>query len=175
MLFLAAALLQARAESSTPVEFPFEFHDGFLWVKVMVPQSAEPLTFLLDSGASVSVINLKTAQRLKLPLGRPVVVQGVESTSRGYFPQRLDATAKGVPLQKNYLAVDLAKLGQVCNCCVDGLIGADFFHNKVVQIDFAEHKIRLLKSGEKINGQALDLKVRPCGMEMPVQVNGGVS
>ncbi|HEY3931893.1 MAG TPA: aspartyl protease family protein [Verrucomicrobiae bacterium] len=174
VLFFAAALLQAQAVPSAPAEFPFEFHDGFLWVKVSVPQSAVPLNFLLDTGASASVINLETAQRLKLNLGRPVAVQGVESMTKGFWPQKVTAKANGVPLQKNYLAVDLEQLGQVCNCCVDGLIGADFFHGKIVQIDFAQHKIRLLKLDEEIPSQSVvPLKMRPCGMEAPVQVNGG--
>ncbi|HEV2319893.1 MAG TPA: aspartyl protease family protein [Verrucomicrobiae bacterium] len=153
-------------------EFPFEFHNGFLWVEVHVSESAEPLNFLLDSGASVSVINLNTARRLKLGLGHPVIVRGVKSTTKGFWPEKLSAKADQVPLQNHYLAVDLEQLGQACNCCVDGLIGADFFCDKVVQIDFAEHKIRLSKSSEGIDGQTIiALKMRPCGMEIPVQIN----
>jgi hypothetical protein len=30
-------------------EMPFEFKEGLLWVKVTVPESAQPLNFLLDS------------------------------------------------------------------------------------------------------------------------------
>ena len=169
-----AALLRAQAEPLSVSEFPFEFHDGFLWVNVSVPESAEPLHFLLDSGASVSVVNLNTAHRLKLHPGQPVAVQGVNSTTKGFWPQKLAATANGIALQKNYLAVDLQQLGQACNCCVDGLIGADFFRGKVVQIDFAERKIRLLKSNENIDGQTvIALKMRPCGMEVPIRVNDG--
>ena len=174
VLVFAAALFQAQAAPSGAAEFPFKFHDGFLWVEVVVPQSGKPLNFLLDSGASVSVINLKTAQRLKLPLGKPVAVRGVETTTTGFFPQRLMAMADKVRLQKNYLAVDLCQLGRACNCCVDGLIGMDFFRGKVIQIDFAEHKIHLLKSSDGIgNKTVIPLKMRPCGMEVPVQVNGG--
>jgi hypothetical protein len=174
IVFFVAALFQVRAASIVTAEFPFEFHDGFLWVEANVPQSAKPLNFLFDSGASVSVINLNTVRRLKLPLSHPVIVRGVESTTRGFWPERLSARADQVPLPNHYLAVDLEQLGQACNCCVDGLIGADFFRDKVVQIDFAEHKIRLLKSSEGMDGQtAIALKMRPCGMEILVQINGG--
>jgi len=173
IVFFVTTLFQVRADSSALAEFPFKFHDGFLWVQVNVPQSSKPLNFLLDTGASVSVINLNTAQRLKLHLGNQVIVQGVESTTKGFWPQRLAVSADGVPLQKNYLAVDLEKLGQACNCCVDGLIGLDFFRERIVQIDFAEQKIRLLKSSKEVVGQTIiALKVRSCGMEVPVQVNG---
>jgi hypothetical protein len=174
VLVFAAVLFRAQAAPLGAVEFPFKFHDGFLWVEVTVPQSAEPLNFLFDSGASASVVNLKTAQRLKLPLGNPGAVRGVDATTTGFFPQRLMATADKIPLKKDYLAVDLSQLGRACRCCVDGLIGMDFFRGKVVQIDFAEHKIRLLKSTKGIEGKTvITLKMRPCGMEVPVQVNGG--
>ncbi len=175
MLFFIAALLRVQAApSSSCAEFPFEFREGFLWVQVNVPQSFKPLNFLLDTGASVSVINLDTAQRLKLRLGQPVMVQGVGSTTEGFWPQRLTAKANEVPLGNNYLAVDLGELGQACNCCVDGLIGADFFRGKVVQIDFAGHKIRLLNSDAKVDGQTvITLETRTGSMEVPVQVDGG--
>ena len=58
-------------------EFPFEFREGLLWVKVEVPQAERPLNFLVDTGAGVSVIHLDTAKRLNLKLGRKVAVQGV--------------------------------------------------------------------------------------------------
>lgn len=174
MMVFAAALFQVRAKPLTQIEFPFEFRDGFLWVNVSVPQSSRPLNFLLDTGASVSVIDLNTARRLQSRLGQPVVVQGVESTTKGYWPQRLAAKAGDVPLETKYLAVDLEELGQACNCCIDGLIGADFFRGKIVQIDFAKRKIRLLESNVQIAGQTfVPLRLRPCGMEAPIQVNGG--
>lgn len=174
MTVVFAVLYQARAESVSAAEFPFECRDGFLWVKVHVPQSAAPLNFLLDTGASVSVINLEALRRLRLRRGAPVMVQGVESMTRGFWPERLSATADAVPLPRNYLAVDLGKLGQACACRVDGLIGMDFFRGKVVQLDFAGHKIRLLNSHgkEPVGRTAIALNLRPCGMEVPVQVNG---
>jgi hypothetical protein len=173
MMIFAVALFQVRADSVVLAEFPFEFREGLLWVQVAVPQSDKPLNFLLDTGAGASVINLNTARRLNLHLGKQVIVQGVEYTTKGFWSQRLFVKANGVQLQKNYLAVDLGKLGQACNCCVDGLIGADFFQGRVVQIDFDAQKIRILKSddAEKFN-EALLLKLRSCGMRVPITVNG---
>jgi hypothetical protein len=109
-----------------------------------------------------------------LRLGHPVTVEGVQSTTKGYYPQHLAATVNEVRLQNDYLAVDLQKLGKACNCCVDGLIGADFFQGKIVQIDFEGHKIRLLKSSDSLVGQTVvPLRIRSCGMEIPVKVDHG--
>jgi hypothetical protein len=131
-----------------------------IWLKVSVPQSAEPLNFLLDSGAGVSVVNLRTAKRLGVKLGQRVDVRGVGSSAEGFWPQRLKATAGGVALPKDYLAVDLAELSRACECGVDGLLGADFFKDRVVQIDFDASRIRLLRSSDA-TGVVSVVKLKP--------------
>lgn len=170
-LILFAAVFAARSE--TPVrEIPFVFTNGLLWLQVSVPNTKEPLHFLLDSGAAVSVVNLSTARRLGLKLGAPVRVSGVGSTGQGFWPQRLKATAESIPLPKTYLAVDLAQLSDACNCCVDGLLGADFFRGRVVQIDFTASKIRLLPAkSAHASGLVLDLKTSRGAFLTPVAVN----
>ena len=129
--------------------------------------------FLLDTGASVSVLNLKTAQRLGLQLGSRVSVTGVGATLAGYWPARLSAKADEIELPGQFLALDLSKLSGVCSNSVDGLIGADFFCDRVVQIDYAAQKLRVLDSkplDEEAN--AIPLEARRCGMRVKVSVNG---
>lgn len=168
-----AAPFMARSELSSAREIPFVYTNGLLWLQVSIPQSKEPLHFLFDSGAAVSVVNLSTAQRLGLKLGQTVRVNGVGSTSRGYWPQRLEAKAGEVRLPKQYLAVDLAQLSDACNCCVDGLLGADFFRGQAVQIDFAQHKLRLLPvNSAPDTGMVLNLKSRRGVWLAPVRVDG---
>src|SRR5688500_5064348 len=106
VLLFAAALAGVQAAPVSFAEFPFAFRDGFLWIEVNVPQSKEPLNFLVDTGAGVSVINLRTAQRLGLKRGERVKVHGVHSTMNGYWPTRLPAKIGEVVLPNEYLAVD---------------------------------------------------------------------
>ena len=143
-LTFAAALAGVQAASVSLAEFPFEFREGLLWVEVTVPQYKKPLNFLVDTGAGVSVINLSTAKRIGLKLGREVMVHGVQSMLTGYWQQRMLARVGEVELPREYLAVDLDKLSSSCERPVDGLVGADFFRGRVVQIDFDAKKIRLL-------------------------------
>ena len=129
---------------------------------------------MVDSGAGVSVVNRPTAKRLHLNSGRKVLVRGVRTTSTGYWPQPLEAMAGDVPLPGDYLVVDLGDLSQACTCAVDGLLGADFFRQHIVKIDFMAQKIRLLDSlGLTRTAEFLPLELRPCGMRVPIQVNGG--
>jgi len=172
-MVFAAAFLQLQAAPVTLAEFPFQFREGLLWVEVTLPQSEKPLNFLLDTGAGVSVINLNTAKRLGIKLGREVTVHGVETMLTGYWQQRMSAKVGNVKLPSEYLAVDLEKLSRSCERPVDGLVGADFFRGRVVQIDFNAQKIRMLKAEKAWKSDAaLLLQSRPCGMRVPITVNG---
>lgn len=172
MVFVVA-LFRANAAPTTLAEFPFEFREGFLWIKVNVPQANEPLNFLVDTGAGVSVINLSTAKRIGLKLGREVMVHGVQTIMTGYWQERMSAKVGDVKLPREYLAVDLDKLSSSCEQPVDGLVGSDFFRGRVVQIDFDAQKIRLMKPAKREKSeQSLPLQLRPCGMRVPISVNG---
>ena len=179
VIMLAAVILFAtlyRAFAALPfaAEFAFDLRGGLLWVKVSVPQSPEPLNFLLDSGAGASVINLRTAKRLGVKLGQRVDVRGVGSSAEGFWPQRLKATAGGVALPKDFLVVDLAELSRACDCGVDGLLGADLFRERVVQIDFVTRKIRLPPSSHATGEvSVVKLKLNRGAMLASVGVDDG--
>jgi Aspartyl protease len=175
VLVLAAALLRVPATAGGAAEeFPFQFREGFIWVKVQTAGSAAPLDFLLDSGACVSVINSGTAERLGLKPGKRVSVQGVGARTEGFWPEQVSATASGVALPEEYLSVDLKELSGCCGCRVDGLIGADFFRGRVVQIDFAAGKVRVLPAVPAAGAEeAISLRVRHGALQVPVHVNGG--
>jgi predicted aspartyl protease len=169
-----AALLQVPAAGeATAQEFPFHLREGFIWVQGRVAESAAPMSFLLDSGAAVSVINLQTAERLGLKPGKRVSVQGVGANTEGFWPEHLSASAGEAPLPRDYLAVDLSELSGSCDCRVDGLIGADFFRGRIVQIDFAAGKIRTLAAVPTgASQEVLPLQVRHGALRVPVRVNG---
>ncbi|HWH71912.1 MAG TPA: hypothetical protein VNT26_21295, partial [Candidatus Sulfotelmatobacter sp.] len=77
-------------------------------------------------------------------------------------------------LPKDYLAVDLSQLSGACECPVDGLIGADFFRNQVVQIDFDAGKVRRLAVPPPAGGQeVLSLKQSQGALRVPVRINQG--
>lgn len=173
ILAVQAAVARGEVAATSPTEFPFEYREGLLWVEVVIPQSEKPLNFLVDTGAGVSVINLNTARRIGLKLGQQVTVRGVDAMLTGYWQQQMSTKVGEVRLPREYLAVDLEKLSSSCERPVDGLVGADFFRGRVVQIDFDAQKIRLLKpvKAEKID-KALPLQLRSCGMRVPIMVNG---
>lgn len=172
ILFGSSWLVQGQESASPKAEFPFQFRQGLLWVKVQVPESARVLNFLLDSGAEASVVNLETAKELGLALGRRAEVRGVGVSMDAYWTGTRSAKAGKVALPNRLLALDLGKLSHSCKCRVDGLIGADFFRDKAVQIDFREAKVRLFASGAVGAGDAVALEARRCGIRMKARVEG---
>jgi hypothetical protein len=168
---LVATLLRVQA-GETVAEFPFVFREGLLWIEVTVPQSEKPLNFLVDTGAGASVIDLAKAKRMGLRPGREIAVRGVATRLAGYSLQRVTATAGEVPLPDEYVGLDLEKLSGSCERPVDGLLGADFFRGRVVQIDFVGQRIRLLKSSPADgSGESLPLRLFPGGMRVAVDIN----
>jgi hypothetical protein len=173
ILAVQVAVVRGETTPSSSTEFPFEYREGLLWIKVNISQSEKPLNFLLDTGAGVSAINLNTAKRIGLKLGQAVTVRGVDTKMTGYWQQRMSAKVGDLTLPTEYLAVDLEKLSRSCEQPVDGLVGADFFRGRVVQIDFTAQKIRLLKPEDlKKTDDALPLELRSCGMRVPITVDG---
>ncbi len=173
-IVILIALQVFPAPARTPEEIPFELRDGFVWIEVAVPASQKPLSFLLDSGAQVSVIDSTTAKKLGMTGGSLVSVMGVGKVTTGLWPQSTEAHAGAIELPQNYLALDLSDLRQACTYRpLNGIIGADFFHDHIVQVDYQHKIVRILAASPSEPGtEVLPLKVRPCGMLVPVQING---
>lgn len=144
-LSVLAGLQPARAAT----EIPFAYRAGMIWLKVSVAGQSTPLNFLLDSGAGRSVLHLGTAQRLGVKLGACETVQGVDGRCAAYRVESFAAMVGSVvPVPREVLALDLSSVSAGCGARIDGLLGADFFRERIVQIDFAAQKIRLLNRQE---------------------------
>jgi len=165
LLISFAAVVRGHEGDPGANAFPFKFSDGLLWVEVRVPETDRVLNFLLDSGAEASVVDLKTARALGLNLGTRVAVRGVHVSTEAYWSTTRSAKAADVPLPNRFLAMDLTQLSSSCEQHVDGLIGMDFFRNKVVQLDFKAGEVRLNAVTKKdVSTKAVPLEVRRCGM-----------
>lgn len=121
----------------------------------------------------MSVVEERVADRLGLKHGAPVNVAGVRTVVSGYWVQNAKAMLADTTLPGNLVAIDLSQLSRTCATPVDGLIGADFFRDRIVQIDFAGKAIRILtpEQARGIKGDLLALD-DCCAMRVPVSVNG---
>ena len=145
-----------------------------IWVKVTVAGRKAPLNFLLDSGAGASVIDIATARSLGLQFRDRQSVLGVQGSGVAYRVDGFHAQAADVAVGKSLLAVDLSGPSADCHQHIDGLLGADFLREHIVEINFAAQTIRLLQRSEVNSAgyEALPLAKRNDALCARVSVNG---
>jgi hypothetical protein len=167
LLFLALAGVVC-ADSETP----FRLVNGFILVQAHVAGRTEPLTFLLDSGASATVFHLASAKRLRLPLGPRETVQGVGSEAAARRLSSVPVLMGGIRADAAVLAVNLSRAQPLCGEQIDGLLGAGFFADRIVQIDYAAAKLRILSEVPVAEATKLPLRRLNGIYCAPVSVNG---
>ena len=172
LLPLTAVFLQLSAWAKPGAEIPFELRDGLICLNVKTVSTRSPLRFVLDSGAGMSALNLDAARKLKLKLGAPAWVVGVEGGSEARWVHGFAATVGDVPLIGDLLAFDFRQINPAAPRDIDGLLGQDFFRGRIVQIDFRNRRVRLLDRADAAGSAVLPIKFRNGAMCVPVSVAG---
>ncbi len=121
---------------------PFRYGSRHVWIPVSI-NGAPPADFLLDTGASVTVIDRSYARQIGLPLEGEFGVQGMGGTGRASFGRvkRLRvAGADGDGVELRDMKVGVIEFGAgmqpVMWRKVAGLLGADFLQRFVTRIDY---------------------------------------
>lgn len=109
------------------------------------------MCFILDTGASPTVVNWTTVGDLKLgfyKMAKPgkdfeaAIMCGMGNSPAGYI-QGLRATCGGLPLKHTALTTDMANISLSFGHRVDGLLGTDFLRDKILTINFATHTLNI--------------------------------
>ena len=142
----------------------FELYDGIIYLPVQINDSA-PLPFILDTGASVTVINRKIVDNLKLAFStlKPSNVTGSGGSSvTTTFLNKIKLNISDKELMVEYpVAIDLNSLSQFKGDIVYGILGAEVFFRYVVEIDYASKTIVLYDPKNYVykgSGEKLPLK-----------------
>src|SRR5215469_11649828 len=167
-------LLQGVARPEVSREIPFQYSEGLIWVKVELAGTTSTLNFLLDSGASVSALDLQTAETHGVHLGDKQPIEVVNGCSSGYSVKDLRGTLGGNALPRTLLAIDLGAVSECCHQHIDGILGIDFFRGRIVRIDFNAGKICLLKNCDTrvANCEVLPIKTCNGAFCIPMQIAG---
>jgi len=105
-----------------------------------------PYRFVVDSGADTSVVGQRIARDLELPLGTPVILNGV--TSRNVVDSVKIAELKVGTSRIPNLELPALREGDVGS---DGLIGIDALNQQRLMLDFEEHKVRVEDATERVH------------------------
>lgn len=137
-------------------EAAIQLKRGLIWAEIAVEGADRPLHFVVDTGAEESVLNLKTARRLGRQLKSRELVQGVAGMHDAYRTEITTISCAGVHIRKQLLALDLPSAGRQ----IDGLLGADFFAGRVVEIDYGAKRLRVLNKAPRTSANAEKLPIR---------------
>jgi predicted aspartyl protease len=176
-------LAVAACSAQTPPSIPFELRHGLVYVRVGVNGSS-PLNFIVDTGASHTVLGIGGARSLDLPLMQVASVKGGVGSSAPPAYLVTDAVSFSlsavsydsnsvVALPLEQLNACFSRLGDGAAALPDGILGRDFFTRFVVEIDYPARVLRLHSPESfayKGEGTILPLELTPNFMFVPVHV-----
>lgn len=153
----------ATAQTPTPryrftsghssLNVPIELSNNLIVLKVRVNQS-RPLAFIFDTGASISVIDPQSARALGLRSTGKLKLAATGGSVQSGLTKPVSLSISGVTAFNQTLAtIDLDMVAPLFGYKIDGIIGHDFIHNFVVEIDYASSLMSLYETdGYKYSG-----------------------
>jgi hypothetical protein len=136
-------LLLSGPLTSAQTVLDFQYHKSLVFLKVKINGSRTHFTFLLNTTATNTAIDKRTAAILKLPVVREidtvVGTAGKEAVTicRINTLQAGDAIVKNLEVNTRDLSTSVTFNGQK----IDGILGMDFLKKFAVTLDFKKHKI----------------------------------
>ncbi len=162
---LCGAQTTAPAASAAPVTIPFELVTRHIVVKVRINDS-RPLSFVFDTGDKVGIVDTDTAKELGLKLEGQLRVGGAGAdTLPGSFVKEATWTLPGLEgfSQPISIAIPLSRMAARAGHDFDGIIGADFIKQYVVEVDY-QNRVLKLHDRDKFSYSGT-------GESIPIQLN----
>ncbi|HEX5965415.1 MAG TPA: aspartyl protease family protein [Pyrinomonadaceae bacterium] len=159
----AQVAAQAPAASSVRAKIPFELNNKHIMLKAKV--DGKPITFVLDTGDQVAIVDLDVAKRMNLLLSGEVRVGGAGAAiSTGSMVQNASFTIDGLEgfSQPVRMALPLGKvLSPRAGRNFEGIIGQEFIQQFVVEIDYLAQTLTLHdKQRFSYNGSGESVPIR---------------
>jgi Aspartyl protease/PDZ domain len=130
----------ATGHSALNIPFEFEYNEIVLRVRV---NNSEPLKFMFDTGAGISVLSARKAAQLDLKPVDKVDATGVGGQLKGSLANGVFLSVPGVKVLNQRLAL-LPLDFPFCEAKdIDGIIGYDFIKEFVVEINYEARTLSL--------------------------------
>jgi predicted aspartyl protease len=145
-------LTSVNVTSEIPIEFPGKDSGGYILIKAKVNHSVKEYTFLVDTGASIVIINKNVAEELHIVKWLPrVLVCDAANKVQCDQAVHLQSLKVGDIEVQNCLAgvLDLNVFGDSHGVRIDGILGNNFLKFLSVKIDYAQKVLTL--SSRKAN------------------------
>ena len=160
----AAGAAASPAPAPKPVAVvPFDLVNRHVFVKVTV--DSRELSFVLDSGAPVAIIDTARAKDLGLALGREFAAHGAGGNAAAAAVEGATYRVPGVPgfAGDVAIAMPLQPMAPGLGRDFDGVLGASFIREFVVELDWQARVLRLHDSAS--------FDYRGTGAIVPIRLN----
>jgi predicted aspartyl protease len=137
---------------------PFTTYDRHIYLPVRLPGSGEELMFMVDSGASMTVIDSTLAVRMGFPLGERMVGAGAGGTADFYMTKIDGFSIEGVSFtEQTVIAYPISGLiGRFVDIEVAGILGYDFLSRFVASIDYEKGILTLFEPDSATASATID-------------------
>lgn len=140
---------------------PFTTYDRHIYLPVRLFGSDEELMFMVDSGASMTVIDSTLAARMGFPLGERLMGAGAGGTADFYMTRIGGFSIEGVSFtEQTVIAYPISDLvGRFVDIEVAGILGYDFLSRFVSRIDYEKGILTLFEPDSAAGTAALDAPI----------------
>lgn len=125
--------------------FPFHIYSNHIFLTVRA-NGSPPLSFILDSGASVSVLHTRNASAAKIPPPKPRARKGAGAAAESevYEANNIPLSLDGFDVPaKEIVVLPLGRMESVFGRSIDGILGPDIFEHYVVELDYQQRTVTL--------------------------------
>ena len=127
------------------LQIPIEIGSGHIFLPARINES-ETLWFALDTAASRSLLDSTRARKLGLKLLGEPSKMGAGGSVTGAYARHLSVKLHGAELlDQTFLTLPLDTLSASEGRAIDGILGYDFFHRFVVEIDYSRKVMNLFE------------------------------
>jgi len=133
---------------------PFNYIKGTHMVGIPVSINGhEPFEFVLDTGASGTVITPKLANELELNLKTfDGICRGIGGDAEGHLATLDQLSVGGVNVEKHpVVVVDMSKISPKCHLIPDGILGYPFLKDFEFVIDYPQEKFAFIDHAQSTN------------------------
>jgi hypothetical protein len=143
VLIMALVLTSLSAISQQLIDkVPFRIVENLIFVELCVNDCKQPLNFLFDSGAGITVVDTKVAEQLLIKVDSE---SNIRTAGKSLLSQ--ESTSNTIKIGEhikldgvNLVLMNLSHIGEYLKTNVDGVIGFDLLNQYIVEthIDYKE-------------------------------------
>ncbi len=143
ILLITCSFFQVCAQSAVE-KTPISLVDNFIFISVSVNEHEEPLNFLFDTGAGITVIHSKMAEQLNLKVTAEskIGTSGKTVLSKESSGNSIRVGESLILDSVSLIFMDLSHISAFIKTDVDGVIGYDLLKNSIIETNLDKHEMR---------------------------------